>query len=132
MHYHTKSMMRKAQYRRYRDYCNLNSDNLMHLIDQSNKLKTAFNSLNPDEVADKIVMEFNKILKKLAPSKTREIRKDDMKYIDENINDMKKEEDNMLTKAINIGDLTDWQISKYIRNKTRGLQLCPGFQFTIQ
>ena len=67
--------MRKAQYRRYRDYRHLNYENLMYLIDQSEKLKTAFNSSNPDEVADTIVFELNRILNELAPSKTKEIKK---------------------------------------------------------
>ena len=89
----------------------------MQLIDQSESVKTAFNSLNPDEVAEKIVMEFNHILNELAPSKKQEIGKDEIKYIDENINEMKKEADNNLTKAINSGDPTDWRISKYRRNK---------------
>ena len=93
----------------------LNTKNLMNLIEESKKLKNLFSIEDPDTIVDNLIMEMNRILNELAPSTTRLLRKEEMQFIDQNIIDMKKEADLRLTMVINIHDVEDWRMAKFLK-----------------
>ena len=72
----------------------------MAMINESNKLSEIFNDSNPNNVAEVIITEYNRILNKLAPARRKNITKNDLPYLNENIAAMKQEYDNRLTEAI--------------------------------
>ena len=67
--YHIEEIFRKQQYRRFRDYKNLNSKISSKMIEASEKLRKVFNLNDPNRIANDIILEFNRILNELAPSK---------------------------------------------------------------
>ena len=114
--FHTKEIGRKEQFVMYRSYKNINSEKLMTLINESNKLIEIFNDSNPNNVAETIVTEFNRILNELAPARRKNITKNDLPYLNENIAAMKQEYDNRLTEAIRENVPEGWRVVRTVRN----------------
>ena len=116
LNFHIKDMYRRQQTFKHRDYRNINSENLTKLIKESEKLSKIFNSGDPDQIADTLVTEYNRILNELAPAKNKQIKDDDIKYIDNEIKEMKAEAESRLTDAIKDKSHEKWRLAKYARN----------------
>ena len=116
--YHVKDISRKPQYRRFRSYKYMNLEALMNLIESSEKLnETFFSKTDPDDIAETLIEEYNRILNTIAPSKRVPIRKEETKYLDENIKEMKSYAESKLTEAINKNNNENWRIARYARKQ---------------
>ena len=117
-HYHTKTQPPKPKFKFTRNFNQLSSEALIKAVENNPKLQSIYDLTDPDDVAEVLSGELNKIIKKLAPQKRIQIKKDHLPYFSTEIRAEIALSDHLLTKAIHSNIKPDWVAFKIQRNKT--------------
>ena len=87
-----------------REWENINSDSLMSEIEDNANLQSIFSLTDQNDIAETIVKELNDIIEILAPARIVQQRSHKYGYQCQELNNLKKESDSLLDKAISSGD----------------------------
>ena len=88
------------------------------MMENSEELNRILNIEDPDQIANRMIEYYNRMIEELAPSRVIQIKKDDMPYYDEEVVNEIKEADDELKLAIEQkNDQEQWRAWKRARNK---------------
>ena len=117
--FHVNCIRAKPQFGRNQDTSQLNSENLMSKIEESDVLEKIFQKTDPDEIAEYIVLELNRIIEELAPSRIVQVKHNFEPWENEETREVLREANEQLSIAIQYNRVEEWRLFRYLRNKAR-------------
>ena len=115
--YHVKELVNQEQFILIRNWKLVNSTILMNHIESNLNLTEIFSLTDPDEIAKTIILEMNKILEEIAPSRIVQKRSYEKTHKCEELDQLKKQSDCQLEIAINSSDREEYRLYNRLRNK---------------
>ena len=115
--YHCKILKRKQQFRRTRNFSLLNSDILTKEIENNAKLQEIFSLEDPDEIANVMVAELNRIVEDIAPSRIIQVTNKSQPWQNKETKEAIHDADKSLNNAIKYNDIVAWNLYRKARNK---------------
>ena len=94
----------------------INSSRPIDKINKSNLLQEIFESQDSDEVIETIMIEMNKILEHLSPSRVVKCKADNEPWKNRETKETLDEANEQLAKAIEYNTIEEWRLSRITRN----------------
>ena len=78
---HAKELWRRPKIRKTRDWRKIEPKILNKTIEANERLNSIFTYNDPDEIANFIIEEYNRIINNIVPAKVVQVKKDDLPYL---------------------------------------------------